>query len=44
MKITGLKPGKKVGDVIKKVTRDIMDKDIQDQKLIDELILRYANI
>ncbi len=38
MNLTGLKPGKKVGEIIKKTTEWIMDNNIEDQKVIDEYI------
>jgi len=38
MSITGLKPGKKVGEIIKKTTEWIMDNDIKDQEQIDDYI------
>lgn len=44
MKLTGLPSGKKLGDIIRKVTADIMDQDIKDQEEIDKLIMTYANL
>jgi tRNA nucleotidyltransferase/poly(A) polymerase len=41
MKLTGLSPGKKVGEIIRKATEEIMDKGITDQKEIDTLILSF---
>jgi hypothetical protein len=38
MNLTGLKPGKKVGDIIRQTTDWIMDNNIEDQKVIDEYI------
>jgi len=38
MKITGLKPSKKVGEIIKIVTDWIMDNNIEDQQMIDDKI------
>lgn len=40
MELTGLKPGKKVGEIIRKVTETILDKDIDpnDSEKIDDLI------
>lgn len=40
MKLTGLKPGKEVGDLIKKVTDIILSKGIKDQKDINTLIMK----
>jgi tRNA nucleotidyltransferase (CCA-adding enzyme) len=40
MDLTGLKPGKKVGEIIRKVTTIIMDNDITDQKEINALIMK----
>jgi hypothetical protein len=42
MKLTGMKPGPKVGQVINDVTAWIMDNDIKDQEEIDKKILEYA--
>jgi hypothetical protein len=42
MKLTGLKPGKKVGEIIRKATAEIMDNDITDTKEINNLIMRLA--
>jgi len=41
MKLTGLPPSKKVGDIIKKVTDEVLNKGIKSQKEIDELVLKY---
>jgi tRNA nucleotidyltransferase (CCA-adding enzyme) len=38
MNITGLKPGPKVGEIIRKATEWIMDNDVKDQDLIDDYI------
>ncbi len=38
--LTGLKPGPKVGAIIRKVTEYIMDNDITDQAVIDNLIMK----
>jgi tRNA nucleotidyltransferase/poly(A) polymerase len=40
MKLTGLKPGKKVGEIIRKVTEWAMDNGIDDQDKIDAAIMR----
>jgi len=40
MKLTGLKPGKEVGQIIKKVTDEVINKGIKDQKQIDDLIIK----
>jgi tRNA nucleotidyltransferase/poly(A) polymerase len=40
MKLTGLKPGKEVGQIIKKVTDEVINKGIKDQKQIDDLIVK----
>jgi len=40
MKLTGLKPGKQVGDIIRKVSEIVLDQGIEDEKEIDELILK----
>ena len=40
MKLTGLKPGKEVGQIIKQVTDEVINKGIKDQKQIDDLIVR----
>lgn len=42
MNLTGLKPGKKVGEIIRNVTEYIMDNDITDQLEINNLIMKYA--
>jgi hypothetical protein len=42
MKLTGLKPGKKVGEVIRRVTEWAMDNDIQNADEIDKMILKVA--
>jgi len=42
MKLTGMKPGPKVGKIIKDVTEWIMDNDIKDQEEIDRKIIEYA--
>jgi len=41
MDLTGYSPGKKIGEIIRKVTEEIMDRGITDQKEIDALILSY---
>ena len=38
--LTGLKPGPKVGAIIRKITAHIMDNDITDQTEIDKLIMK----
>lgn len=43
MKITGLKPGKKVGEIIRVVTEWVMDNGIDNQEEIDKMILRWQN-
>lgn len=43
MKLTGLKTGPKVGQIIKKVTEWVLDHGVTDQKIIDEYIMRLAN-
>ncbi len=43
MKLTGMKPSKSVGLVIKKVTDIIINKGIKDQKEIDKYIMRVYN-
>ena len=40
MLLTGLKPGKQVGDIIRKVTTWIIDHDITDQEKIDDRIIK----
>jgi len=40
MELTGLKPGKKVGEIIKKTTEWIIDQGIKNQDEIDKYILR----
>jgi len=40
MKLTGLRPGKEVGQIIKKVTDEVINKGIKDQKQIDDLIIK----
>ena len=42
MTITGLKPGPKVGEIIKNTTEWIMDNDVKDQDIIDDYIRRMA--
>ena len=42
MKITGLKPGKKVGEIIRKTTEKIMDDGITDPKEINDVIMKFA--
>ena len=42
MQLTGLPPGKKVGDIIKKTTAWIMDNDIKDKEEINNYILKLA--
>ena len=42
MTITGLKPGPKVGEIIKNTTEWIMDNDVKDQDLIDDYIRRLV--
>lgn len=39
MNITGLKPGKKIGEIIRKTTEYIMDNNITNQKEIDKYIM-----
>ena len=41
MELTGLKPGPKVGEIIKKTTEFILDNDIQDQKIVDKYIVSF---
>lgn len=43
MKLTGLKPGKEVGMIIKKVTDEVLNKGIKDQKEINKLIMKVYN-
>lgn len=43
MKLTGLKPSKKIGEIINKVTEYILQNDIKDEKEIDELIMKEYN-
>lgn len=40
MKLTGLKPSRQVGEIIKNVTDYILQHDIKDEKEIDELIMK----
>ena len=40
MNLTGLKPGKQIGEIIRKVTDYAMDNDITDQLEIDNLIMK----
>ncbi len=42
LKLTALKPGPKVGKIVKKTTEWIMDNDIEDQELIDKHIIELA--
>ena len=42
MTITGLKPGPKVGEIIKNTTEWIMDNDVKDKDIIDDYIRRLA--
>jgi poly(A) polymerase len=42
MTITGLKPGKKVGDIIRKTTTWIIDNDIEKQEEIDKYIKKLV--
>ena len=42
MNITGLKPGPKVGEIIKNTTEWIMDNDVKDKDIIDDYIRRLA--
>jgi len=42
MTITGLKPGPKVGEIIKNTTTWIMDNDVKDQDIIDDYIRRLV--
>lgn len=42
MKLTGLPPGKKLGDIIKKTTNWIMDNGIEDKEEINNYILKLA--
>ena len=44
MALTGLKPGKKVGEIIRKVTEKIMDDGITDQKEINNIIIKMSGI
>lgn len=44
MKLTGMKPGPKLGELITKVTEYIMDNNIEDKEEIDKLILKYAGV
>jgi tRNA nucleotidyltransferase/poly(A) polymerase len=41
MKLTGMKPGKQVGEIIKYVTEYVLDHGITDEKEIDKLIIDY---
>jgi len=41
MKITGMKQGKELGDLIKNVTDIILNKGIKNQKDIDDIIMKY---
>ena len=43
MRLTGLKPGKKVGEIIKKTTEWIMDNNIEDKDQIDKYIIELGN-
>jgi tRNA nucleotidyltransferase/poly(A) polymerase len=43
MKLTGLKPGKKVGEIIRKVTEWAMDNGIDDQEEIDKMIMKVRD-
>jgi tRNA nucleotidyltransferase/poly(A) polymerase len=43
MKLTGLKPGKEVGMIIKKVTDEVLNNGIKDQKEIDKLVIKVYN-
>lgn len=43
MKLTGLKPGREVGRIIKQTTEWIMDNDIKDKDKIDAKIMEIAN-
>jgi tRNA nucleotidyltransferase/poly(A) polymerase len=42
MEITGMKPGKELGDVIRKTTEWIMNNDVSDKKKIDDYIRSIA--
>lgn len=42
MTITGLKPGPKVGEIIKNTTTWIMDNDVKDQDIIDDYIRKLT--
>jgi len=43
MKLTGLKPGKKIGEIIRKVTEWAMDNSIDDQEEIDKMIMKVKD-
>jgi len=42
MKLTKLKPGKKIGSIIKYVTDEILQHDIHDEQAIDDLIIKAS--
>jgi HD superfamily phosphodiesterase len=42
MRLTGLKPGKKVGDIIRKTTEWIMDNNIEDKEEIEKYIIQLG--
>jgi len=44
MKLTGLKPGPKVGEIITKTTAWIMDNDIEDKDQIEQYIKQLAGV
>lgn len=41
IKLTGLKQGKQVGDIIKKVTEYVINNNIKDAKEIDDLVMKF---
>lgn len=43
MELLNLRPGPKVGEIIRKVTDDVLDAGIKDQGEIDNLILKYGS-
>jgi hypothetical protein len=42
MAITGMKPGKPLGDVVRKTTEWIMNNDVSDKEKIDDYIRSIA--